>query len=108
MKKLVVAIIIICLMPCVASAKCKGDSGAVGFLNPQAFMVAIGMTLGGGVIGSMNAISTFVASGDAILFGGVDVEIIQTNKVDDRDTLAIIEFQNGTRAFTFLEMIKCR
>lgn len=71
-------------------------------------MVAVGMTLGGGMIGSMNAIATFVASGDAILFDGIDVEIIQTNKVDDRDTLAVVEFKNGIRAFTFLEMIKCR
>ena len=66
------------------------------------------MTIGGGLAGSINAISTFVASGDAILFDGVEVEIIQTNRVGDNDTLAVVEFKNGSRAFTFLEMISCK
>ena len=35
MKKLVVAIAIICLLPCVAFAKCKGRYGAVAFLIPR-------------------------------------------------------------------------
>lgn len=95
-------------MPYMAFAKCKGDSGAIAFLNPQAFMIAVGMTMGGGAMGALNAILSFISSGDAVFFEGQNVEIIKTNRVDDRDTLAVIEFDNGVRAFTFLNMIKCR
>lgn len=107
MKKLL-TIILFLLIPVISMAQCVGNEGAVGFYNSNAIIIASAMTAGGGEMGALRAIMGFLASGDAILFEGKRVDLLETRPLDDGTLLVLCQLPNGRKIFTFNNMLRCR
>lgn len=107
MKKLL-TIILFLLIPVISMAQCVGNEGAVGFYNSDAIIIASAMVVGGGLIGGMRAIYAFVESGDAVLFEGKRVALLETRPLADGTLLVLCQLPNGRKIFTFDNMLRCR
>lgn len=107
MKKLLILLLIL-LLPVISSAQCVGNEGAVGFYNHESLIVAIAMIYGNGLVGGVKAITSFVDSGDAVLFGGRRLDLLETRPLDDGSLLVLGKLDNGRKVFTFSNMLRCR
>lgn len=107
MKKLLI-IILLLLIPVISTAQCVGNEGAVGFYSSDAIIVASAMVVGGGLIVGMRAIHAFVESGDAILFQGRRLTMLETRTMDDGSILVLGRLDNGREIFTFGNMLRCK
>lgn len=92
----------------ISHAACVGGSGAVGFYNQESLLVAVGMVSGGGMLGAFSAVLTMVGSGDAVLYEGQALEIIDRRKLDDGSMLILGRLPNGRLVFTFGNMLRCQ